>query len=259
MTTSDGAARSSHALDDWHAIDSDIRSYLKLSEKWSAAAYSNAWDEAKREFSERFDPDNDDPQEYLYDFLNRMSYLWEVDYLWMLRAGALRDAVTAFEVYAEESAEEALRRFRAIGTGGVAHRLTPFVEKRLLSPSWRNLCRIHEALGSRLETGNVQYIRDLRHLLVHQRGELRTEELRRKFLAETGPRRGGPFDSRDIPLARARVLQMMDDLASVIRTCDAALSKQAIGAEAPTALLSLVGGKRPALTLVESRLGGPGA
>jgi hypothetical protein len=251
MTWSDDAARRSHAFDDWKAIDSDIRTYLELSEKWSAAAYANTLEDAKREFSQRFDPDNDDPEEYFYDFLNRMGGLWEVDYLWMLRAGALRDAVTAFEVYAEKSAEEVLRRWRATDAHGTARRLTPFVEKHRISPSWRTLCRIHKALGNDLETDNVQYIRDLRHLLAHQRGELRTEELRRQFVTETGPRRGGPFDSRDIPLAHSRVLQMMDDLALVVRTCDAAVWTNTRGVEPPTALIALVGEKRGALTLGE--------
>lgn len=251
MASSDDGARRSHAFDDWRATESDIRAYLELSERWSVAAYAKTLEEAKCEFSQRFDPDNDDPEDYYYDFLNRTGGLCEVDYLWMLRAGVLRDAVTAFEVYAEKSAEEVLRRWSATDADGKSHRMAPFVDKHRVSPSWGTLRRIHRALGNDLETDDVKYIRDLRHLLAHQRGELRTEQLRERFIMETGPRRGGPFDSSDIPLTHDRVLQMMDDLALVVRTCDAAVWIHTWGRERPTRLIALANEKRGALTLGE--------
>ncbi|BBX86959.1 hypothetical protein [Mycolicibacterium aubagnense] len=240
----------SRAFNDWKAIDADIRSYIQLSEKWASVAYAQSLDDARNEFERRFDPDNDEPNEYFYDFLSRVGYLWEEDYFWMLRTGALRDAVTAFEVYAEKSAGEALGRWRGVDdVDGSVRRLTPVVRKGQNSPSWGTLCRIHEALGSNLETDNVTYIRELRHLLAHQRGELRTKELREQFMTETGPTRGGPFDPTDVPLTSLRLQQMLDDLASAVRACDGAIWPQTHTSEPPAALGALLDGKRAAITL----------
>src|ERR1700730_17345801 len=62
-----------------------------LSQKWSTAAYAKALEDAEQEFSQRFDRDNDDPDDYLGDFLDRVGGLCGADYLWILRAGVLRD------------------------------------------------------------------------------------------------------------------------------------------------------------------------
>lgn len=247
MAWSESAGDVSLAFKDWRATDSDIRSYMELSQKWAKAAYATTLEDAKREFSRTFDPDRDDPDEYIYDFLKRVGGLWEEDYLWMLRAGALRDAVTAFEVYAEKSASEVLKRWRATTADGDARHLAAVVAKQHVSPSWSTLCRIHEALGNDLRIENVEYVRKLRHLLAHQRGELRTEKLRNEFVKETGPRRGGPFDSRDIPLGHARVLNMMDDLASAVRACDTSVWNHTWGRKPPTALIALTEGKNSPL------------
>jgi len=239
MTWGEDDARKSHAFDDWKAVDADIRAFLQLSETWSTRSYADALSDAEREVSQRFDPDNDDPEEYFYDFMSRVGYLSESDYQWMLRAAVLRDAVTAFEVYVEKSAKEVIGRIRAKNADGAVLRLTLLTPKRFASPSWPTLCRIHEALGNNVDVEGVKYVRDLRHLLAHQRGELRTKKLREKFVAETGPRRGGPFDSRDVPLTSIRVVQMMDDLAAVARASDATIWRHTWGGEVPTELIAL--------------------
>ncbi|RUP01033.1 MAG: hypothetical protein EKK34_31275 [Mycobacterium sp.] len=237
----------SQAFVEWKAICSDIRSYLQFTQTWTVEAHARILEEAKRELADRFDPDSDDPEEYIGDYLNKVGYLWEEDYLWMLRAGALRDVVTAFEVYAEKSALEVLKRWRLTGPDGAAVRMVPFVGRNHTSPSWPTLCLIHDAFGNRLDTDDVKYVRDLRHLLTHQRGELRTTAQREKFVKETGPGKGGPFDPGDIPLDYLRVVQMMDDLASTVQACDRAIWSHTRGNEPPSALIKLTEGKNPAL------------
>jgi hypothetical protein len=214
---------------------------------WTVEAHSRILEDTKRQLARTFDPDIDDPQEYVYEYLSKVGYLWEDDYLWMLRAGALRDAVTAFEVYAEKSALEVLARWHITDADGNAVWMTPFVGKRHTSPSWPTLCLIHDAMGNTLNTADVQYVLDLRHLLTHQRGELRTADLREKFIRETGARRGGPFDPWDIPLEYVRIIAMMDDLASSARACDGAIWTHTWGKEPPAKLIKLTTGSRPSL------------
>lgn len=239
--------QASRAYEEWQRTDSDIRSYLSFSQIWIAEAHARILENAKQEFSERFDPDNDDPQEYIYDYLNKVGYVWEDDYLWMLRAGALRDAVTAFEVYAEKSALEVLKRWPTRRSDGKSAPLRPYIGKHHTSPSWPTLCLIHKALDNQLDTPDVEYVRSLRHLLTHQRGELRTTALREKFIRETGPRRGGPFDPSDIPLDDGRVGRMLDELGFTVQACDRAVCAYLQGKEPPSKLMKLTEGKRPGL------------
>ena len=98
-----------------------------------------------------------------------------------------------------------------------------------------------------IETDPVKYVRALRHLLSHQRGELRTEEQRFHYVAEADEEDwlvGDVYVGGDVPLSHDRVLAMMDDLGSVVRACDATVWRHAWGRGGfPTTLLPLVEGK----------------
>jgi hypothetical protein len=61
----------SRSFDEWRETDSDVRTYLEMSLRWVQDAYDATWEEAKRDFSQRFDPHRDDPDEYV-DVFDRM-------------------------------------------------------------------------------------------------------------------------------------------------------------------------------------------
>lgn len=239
------------AFDGWKTTDADIRAYLVLSRRWIDKAYRETWDEAQREFAGRFDPDRDDPDDYVDVFHDKVSGLWAKDYFWMLRSSVLRDAVTAFEVYAEKSLNELLSWFRFDVPDGDTYRLVPVVNPSQLSPSWTTLREVHTALGNDLETEPIKYVRALRHLLTHQRGELRTEEQRNQYASEANADDwliGDAYVGGDVPLAHDRVIEMMDQIAAVVRASDPAVWRHTWGrAGFPEALRGLASGRRAVL------------
>ncbi|MFP1154331.1 hypothetical protein ACK280_19870, partial [Mycobacterium sherrisii] len=188
MSWNESSGVVSHAFDDWKQTDSEIRAYLETARTWVESAYASAEKEADEEFSASFDPDVDDPgwgPVGLY--LEKAGGLWPSDFFWMLRSGALRDAVTAYEVYLEKAVEEVLKGRRYEAEGGEILRPVATVSRNHLSPSWTTLKQIHEALGSTVDPAPVEYVRELRHFLSHQRGELRSRELRDRYAHEGDP------------------------------------------------------------------------
>lgn len=239
------------AFDDWKGTDSEIRAYLSLSHRWIQSAYDETWDISQQEFGRSFDPDRDDPEGFVDLFDRKVSGLWAKDYFWMLRSGALRDAVTAFEVYAEKSIEELLSWFKFTSSDGTSYRLHPVVAPNQLSPGWTTLRDIHAALGSNLETDEIRYMRGLRHLLTHQRGELRTEEQRLHFLSEADSEDwlvGDAYVGGEVPIAHRRVIEMMDQIAAVVRSADEIVWTHTWGrAGFPEALRGLAVGRKAPL------------
>jgi hypothetical protein len=78
-------------------------------------------------------------------------------------------------------------------------------------------------------------------------GELRTQEQRDKFQQEGDPSDwmvGEAYVGGDVPLAPARVIEMLDHLGDVVRRADAAAWATAYGSEVPTALGALVNPKK---------------
>jgi hypothetical protein len=129
------------ALDEWKVTDAEIRAYLELSERWIGPAYQATWDEVEADFARTFDPERDDVDGHVDLFQRTLGGLWSHDFFWMLHSGALRDAVTAFEVYAEKSLIEAIGRYAVTDGTGTKCRLQLFVPKylsRLPGPlSWQ--------------------------------------------------------------------------------------------------------------------------
>lgn len=238
------------AFDEWKSTDREIRAYLLLSQRWVDAAYETEWQDAKEEFSRVFDPDFHDPDDYVDLFDSKVSGLWAKDYFWMVRSGALRDAVTAFEIYLEKSIQELLGWWALETEGGRQH--LGFAQGRgQFSPLWGALKQTHEALGTDVHTSEIEYVRALRHLLTHQRGKLRSEELRDRFVSEANDDDWLVGDARvggDVPLATERVLAMMDQLAAVVRAADGPIWHHTWGkGDFPEALLSLTEGPRARL------------
>lgn len=249
----------SYAFDDWKHTDAEIRAYLETSRVWVQAAYASAEEEAEREFSASFDPDiDDDPGWGPVDlYLGKSGGLWPSDFFWMLRSGALRDAVTAYEVYLEKSAEEVLKPRRYKTADGEVVRPVAVVFRNQLSPSWTTLKQIHQALGSTIDPPPVEYVRKLRHFLAHQRGELRTRELRDQYSHEGDPddwHVGEASVHGDVPLSHDRVVAMMDDLGRAVRAVDPPIWGHTWGKQPlPTHFANLWAGNQKAIEFVPAR------
>jgi hypothetical protein len=197
---SEEMGRVSRAFNDWVLTDQEQRAFLRLGLLFSGEAYDRLWAEAG---SEPGDPDGPD---HLETFEAKVDGLHPYEYEWMHNAAVLRDAVTSFEVYLAKAREEVLHRH--------GHPRGP--EER--QPRWGKLRQPFEKLGVDLETEELTRVRDLRHFLTHWRGELRTEEQRKKFAAETD---GIPEIL--VSLDEAAVLASMDVLAAHVRSADQAV------------------------------------
>lgn len=244
----------SEEFDQWKAVDADIRAFLRLTHRWSAKTYDIEWQKAQSEFSEKFIPELDDPGDYVDTFHKNVEGLWPDDYSWMVNAAALRDSVTAFEVYMEKSLLAVLRHHRWRAENEPLKVLQFTKQSSFDSPPWGSIVKVYAHFGIDANSEEVRYVRSLRHLLTHQRGELRTKEMRSKFAeefdSETNARSLGPV--RDVPLTEERVLEMMDVLASKVRETDPAPWSYIYSHELlPSEILDLTVGKKPILELVE--------
>jgi hypothetical protein len=195
------------AFDEWKLIDRDQRAFLRLGLEFAESEYNLRWKEAGEE------PYRDGGPEQLDSFEDKVYGLWHHDYTWMHLAGVLRDAVTAFEVYLEKAREEVL-----------AHQGQP-ISVAGRAPMWRELKDFFAQLGATIESQKVKGVRDLRHFLTHRRGELRTEDLRRKFQAT----HGDVIPPWMVELTKERVLDAMDVLAEAVRQIDPAVYQYSWG------------------------------
>jgi hypothetical protein len=148
------------------------------------------------------------------------------DYTWMLHAAVVRDAVTAFEVYLEKAAKE------VTGLYGIAFKARPG-----RSVEWRDLKAFYgKYMDLDSATDEVRRIRELRHVLVHLRGELRTEQQR----AQYGQMDSG-FRSFQVALTQEAVLAMCDTLAETVRRIDLVMWRFSWGGESAPKLLLFLG------------------
>jgi hypothetical protein len=81
-----------------------------------------------------------------------------------------------------------------------------------------------QQIGVDIQTDDVKGVRDLRHLLSHRRGALRTEELRKKYAASADA-----LFSAVIDLDEPDVLGAIDALAGVVRQTDACVYEHTWG------------------------------
>ncbi|GAB2868608.1 hypothetical protein GCM10022221_81980 [Actinocorallia aurea] len=172
-----------------------------------------------------FDPDTHYGDEHLSYFEHSTGGLWPDDFSWMLRAAVVKDAVTAFDVYMEESIVEAMGR-----------RGLEFDVKDLRpSPPWPEVVKLHKMIGNDLSTERVRHIRGLRHLLTHQRGIFRTQKLLEKYSEAQPPPDGwddagllepllaDEYVGSRVPLKPETLEQILKDLHSTVRDADKAV------------------------------------
>lgn len=188
-----------HARFEWTDTDAQLRAVMRLTHKWVDPAFDELWDEIGQRPG---DADGPDQADLFYD---ETGGLWPADYNWLLHSLLVRDAVSAFEVYLEKAADEVLRWH---------HLKWQRPEER--SPEWKDLVKFYrDQLAVEVASQRIREIRRMRHILTHQRGELRTRELRKQF----GGRDSLLHDL--IRLSEDDVTAILNDLASVVHSTDA--------------------------------------
>jgi len=245
----------SQEFDEWTAVDLDIRAFLRLTHRWAQDAYNVTWQNAEKEYSHQFDPERHDPDGYVEVFEQKVEGLLPKDDAWMVNAAALRDSVTAFEVYLEKSAHTILKRFSWTTEGKPSKRLRFRKKGSFDSPTWGALVQVYAYFDLEIDTEEVKYVRGIRHLLTHQRGELRTQEKRDTFAAEIASSDShhlfGP--PNHVPLSAEQALEMMDTLTVKVREIDPAIWAYVYGRDQlPREILSLTTGKSPVLELIDN-------
>ncbi|WP_063010647.1 hypothetical protein [Nocardia nova] len=187
------------AFGEWRAIDHDSRVFLELTTTVMNERFDALW----KEIGER--PGDPDGYDEVIDIFDREVKIQPIDYHWMLEAAVVRDAVTAFEVYLEKVGSELGHDWKM---------------KDGKSPFWDSMTKYFATeFGLTIETERTKEIRRLRHILAHQRGELRTKELREKYGTDPAfPR----FPSHQAELSPATVTQILDDLGDIVRAVDSA-------------------------------------
>ncbi|MFI1652147.1 hypothetical protein ACH4XT_35180 [Streptomyces avidinii] len=226
MTWNEAHGAVSRAFDDWRRADAENRAFLRLTASWSQTAYEREWTQAEESLSSVFDPELHNGDEHVDMFHDAVGGLWPDSYQWIVEAAVLRNGVTAFEVYLEKGLQEVVEPWE-VTYEGQPHMVRLYTPKGFTSPGWRTLVKGHKVLKSTVETPDVEWARDLRHLLTHQNGELRAEEALNKFRDTVAEKDAGEFDRASVggrvPLGVARVTSVLDALAAVVRHADVAV------------------------------------
>ncbi|MEU3299761.1 hypothetical protein ABZ729_08055 [Streptomyces sp. NPDC006678] len=225
MTWNEAGGRVSRAFEDWRRADAENRAFLRLSAEWSEAAYEREWKQAEESLNRVFDPDRHYGDEHVDMFDAAVGGLWPSSYQWMVEASVLKNGVTAFEVYLEKGLQEVLETWR-VTIGGQRGSLR-LKTKGFTSPGWMTLVDAHSILGNTVKTAAVESARELRHLLTHQNGELRTEEALAKFRDEVAEKDQEEYDRTyvggRVRLGAARVVDTLDAMGTVVRDADVAV------------------------------------
>jgi hypothetical protein len=219
MSWDEHAGRISSAFDEWLLVDRDQRGFLALGLRFARESYERIWEGAAHE------PGDLDGSELVDVFNDRIEGLWPNDYEWMHAAAVIRDAVTNYEVYLEKAREEMLRH----------HGHANIVAER--APYWKELREFFSRIGADIAPAEVTKIRDLRHFLVHRRGEIRTGEERRKF-AEEKP---DQLPALSVELPEEQVLSSLSVLGAAVRSVDAIVYRHTWGGEWLEALRPTLG------------------
>ena len=182
----------SHAYRNWLLLHDDIERFAIVGLAMIEDAHERMWSRAESEISSG-----------IWDVGSRyevhVALVNSIDQSWMHLSAALKDAVSAYELYLEEAIIEILH------VQGVRPLLRP---QRLLP--WRALrdwYRTH--LDAEVGAGGVDQVREARHILTHVRGELRTEAQRKQW-----ENRHSPELRRKIALTPESLHEMMETLAA---------------------------------------------
>jgi hypothetical protein len=193
----ENAGRVARSFSDWYLVDCDQRVFARKGLEFAKEVYDRFWDELAHQPG---DPDGPELPDLFHDAIDG---LWPHDFEWMHLTGVVKDAVTNFEVYLERAADEILH-FQGQQFGD-----------RDKSASWDRLVAFYRLLGVEIASNAVIEMRQLRHILTHRRGELRTEEQRRLFANSREP-----FTQSVAHLDIDVVMARMDVLGSAVRTID---------------------------------------
>lgn len=226
MSWDEDAGQVTRAFDEWRMTDHDIRAFLRFSLRIAGDAYEGALDSIDDNVAAAGNDYYSLPD--LYE--DETDGLWPHDFEWMLLSGALKDAVTAFDVYLEKAMEEVLSRH-----GFTARSYTD--EKSL---SWDEATDFYKrVLGIYLKGDQaLANVRDLRHILTHKRGDLRTDTDRKRFgIDEEG------WTGSNVELTHASTLSHMNVLGDHVRRVDPAAYSASWGGQRPQGLDAYVNKK----------------
>jgi hypothetical protein len=130
-------------------VDRDIRAFLLLSLRISRPFYNTTWSNIVAR------PSSGDGVGLPDVFEAAVEGLYERNFEWMLLAGVLKDAVTAFEVYLEKAADEVLGW----------HQEPPLQRSDYEeSPRWGTVSQFYEEPLGCAFPAEVKHIRSLRHV-----------------------------------------------------------------------------------------------
>ncbi|MDZ5447793.1 hypothetical protein U2F26_34695 [Micromonospora sp. 4G57] len=215
--------RCTQAYEEWSVVERDIRQFLGLTMQFATQAYDQIYASIPPRHTNA-PLDAPDRADIFYD---RVGGLWPHDHEWMVCCATLRDAVSAFEVYVFEAVKEVAEERQVPRPQGWSTR----------TPGWKQL---REYCLKQLEvldpvTIEVQTVIDLRNLLTHRRGELRTAKDRAKFQFSAGA-----FPSDRVSLSPEEVENHCEALGSAARRFDAALWGDKADPEMPEGLEDLL-------------------
>jgi hypothetical protein len=211
----ENAGRVTRSFNDWYLVDRDQRAFLRKGLEFSKEVYDRIWNELAEQPG---DPDAPELPDLFNDAVNG---LWSHDFDWMHLSGVIKDAVTNFEVYLEHAADEVL-----------AFHDKRYANRKRSAP-WARLVAFYKVLDIDVASGPVLEIRDLRHILTHRRGELRTEEQRDRFGSDE------PFMDSVAHLDVSDVESRMDVLADAVRVVDPVAYDHTWGRVRSAAILAL--------------------
>lgn len=192
---SGGPGRVTQPYDEWRLVDADLRAYLKLTLGRMTKVFEAEWDDVMHSPA---DEDFLDPESILIERLGMSLWDWE----WMTLAAVVRDAVSAYEVYVVRAYQEVLRTHRVDVT-----RLTP-------TPRFGEAKTGSALLGLDVRPEALRGIFDLRNVLTHQRGQLRTKQERERFSEDQ------TFSDRIAHLTEEKVTAVLNSLRDVVHDLD---------------------------------------
>lgn len=193
----DGTGTVTRAWDEWFFVDQDQRTWVRQSLRWATERYDSEWERIQ---SEPGDPNGPDP----FDLLTRrMGGLLKHEYEWLTLAASVRDAVSAYEIYLAKAFDEVLASHGKRRQAG--HR----------TPNWKALSTYFLILGVDVRPQAVGEILELRNVLTHKRGELRTADDRARFARDSGM-----WGDRLAHLDLAKVIDFLDELGRATRIVD---------------------------------------
>lgn len=193
----DGTGTVTRAWDEWFFVDRDQRSWVRTTLQTVRRHLDEEWERIQRSPG---DPGGPDPIDI---FLARTGGLYAHEHEWLTLAATVRDAVSAYEIYLAKAFDEVLEH----------HRLQRLKPER--TPPWGVLTAWYGLLGIEPRPGPVAEMVELRNILTHRRGELRSAGDRALFAEENGL-----WGDRLAHLDLDRVLRYMDSLGEATRSVD---------------------------------------